>query len=236
MGENMERECAFCGLDILAQDQWVICDKCGKAYHKNCWMMNNACFTENCNGGMIEQKPIGSNPGGFVAPTRQTGRIPTRRATDKIHVSEEPLSVDDKNIMPLIGENEAYFRLTFPKLRNGSLPISWNWMAFLFTGFWMLYRKMYLIGIGVIALQLLISLFVPKVSLLLILLIHVAVGLFGNFLFAWDLEQRVKKASALSGEEKQRYLTSHSGIAKILSYVSFGVYVVLLIVLGALVH
>jgi hypothetical protein len=60
--------------------------------------------------------------------------------------------------------------------------ISWNWAAFIFGGFWLLYRKMYYYFMIVSLLSLFIAL--PKIGFLVVLLLPLFLGMFGNYLYA----------------------------------------------------
>lgn len=237
MNGNEIKNCAFCEMEIAPGEDAVACGKCGKLYHTTCWMMNNGCATPNCDGKMIKQKKPRSNTGNGPGGGRSSRRSGQEmdRSTGPWYPAD-PASVDEETLNIYLGESEAYYRVAFRKVKTQAIPVSWNWMAFLFTGFWMIYRKMYIYGAAVLGVSLLIITFLPNAWFLFSLIIAAACGLFGNFLYKYDIEQRIRKASALSGSEKQDHMKKYGGVAKTVSYVCGGVYFVLFLVLGNLVR
>ena len=56
----------------------------------------------------------------------------------------------------LIGSKTEYYLPRFEKMRNEDKMVSWNWVAFLFPAPWLFYRKNYVAGSIVLALQVIV--------------------------------------------------------------------------------
>ena len=57
---------------------------------------------------------------------------------------ETNLDIDKNDLVKFILKNTDYYISKFEELKITGSKISWNWSAFFFTGYWMLYRKMYI--------------------------------------------------------------------------------------------
>lgn len=62
------------------------------------------------------------------------------------------------DLAAVVSTNTNYYLPRFQRMAAGS-RISWNWAACLFPSFWSLYRKQYLLGAAVLAIQILLSVF-----------------------------------------------------------------------------
>lgn len=81
----------------------------------------------------------------FHAPTQNTGGV-----DPEAEIGGETAS----DMATAVGRNEHYYMPTFAQFEQSGKSTKWNWAAFIFTPFWLLYRKCYLTG----ALMLLFSL------------------------------------------------------------------------------
>ena len=252
-----ENRCVFCSMPISQGEASVQCTSCQKRYHAACWMLNTRCVTPDCPGKMTEltSAAVRIDPvSGSIPSDRspQGGEKTRQGAADGGSVSIPPLQNDgvgaakkapSKREMPIdeellnqfFGENPAYYRNAFRKMKKQNPPIVWNWVAFFIPGFWMIYRKMYVYGAALLGLNLLLMHLLPKVYPVFILVQALAAGLFGNLLYKFDIEQRVKKAQTLSGDAQRTYLANHTGIDKVVAYVAAGAFGALAIILSILI-
>jgi ribosomal protein L40E len=65
------------------------------------------------------------------------------------------VAADD--LVTFIGPNSSYYIPRFHKMSHSGTQTSWNWVAFFFTPYWLLYRKNYLAGSIVLFLSLISS-------------------------------------------------------------------------------
>lgn len=123
----------------------------------------------------------------------------------------------------LIGEKAEYYLPRFEKMETLNSYISWNWAAFIFGSFWMLYRKMYAFCIAAMA----ASFFVGTVdSALLNLLLSIAFGVFGNYLYMRDIDKRTQKALDLQPEEREEYIQQYSGTSQKAVWIVLAIWVI----------
>ena len=81
-----------------------------------------------------------------------------------------------------------------PSDRNAAdaifVPEAFSWGGFVFTGFWALWNRMWVVGAIVISVALLGSVLPPALQFLLNLAISILMGLHGNDLLGWSLARR----------------------------------------------
>lgn len=160
---------------------------------------------------------------------------------DPVVIDVEPEVVEAEIIMPpkrydspaadarevrerLIGSKTEYYLPRFEKMETLNSITDWNWAAFFFGFWWMLYRKMYVFGaVALVVTELLSMLTIPGLGLL----VSLAVGVVGNFLYMKDINNRTDKAMDLQPEERELYIQKNSGTGWTGVVVAFVVFLVL---------
>jgi hypothetical protein len=81
-----------------------------------------------------------------------------------------------------------------PSDRNAAdaifVPDAFSWGGFVFTGFWALWNRMWIVGAIVLSIALLGSALPPALQFLLNLAISILMGLHANDLLGWSLARR----------------------------------------------
>lgn len=113
----------------------------------------------------------------------------------------------------LIGTKQEYYLRVFEDMRLRGKNTSWNWAAFLVTPYWLVYRKMYGFGIGMLAANLVLSMLPSGLSLLLSLVSWIAFGLYGNTIYKSQLESKVQQARAMAEPYKSQYIRQNGGVS-----------------------
>ena len=160
---------------------------------------------------------------------------------DPVVIEAEPEIVEAEIIMPskrydspaadarevrerLIGSKTEYYLPRFEKMETLNSITDWNWAAFFFGFWWMLYRKMYVFGgVALVVTELLSMLTIPGLGLL----VSLAVGVVGNFLYMKDINNRTDKAMDLQPEEREVYIQKNSGTGWTGVVVAFVVFLIL---------
>ena len=160
---------------------------------------------------------------------------------DPVVIDVEPEVVEAEIIMPpkrydspaadarevrerLIGSKTEYYLPRFEKMETLNSITDWNWAAFFFGFWWMLYRKMYVFGaVALVVTELLSMLTIPGLGLL----VSLAVGVVGNFLYMKDINNRTDKAMDMQPEERELYIQKNSGTGWTGVVVAFVVFLVL---------
>jgi hypothetical protein len=113
-----------------------------------------------------------------------------------------------------IGSNIPYYKNKFYGLRMFSTKSSWNWPAFFFTSYWLIYRKMYSLGAGILITQfilMIIQLFFP-VAYLFTFGISITFGILGNYLYMQHIDKLVIEGYNLSDTFKSQHILKNGGI------------------------
>lgn len=129
------------------------CSRCGK---------ENPEFAEFCSRcGMTMQAPDWSsapgqnrqNPPHYGGPTNNRGygeytpfHVPIMDPFGGVAHDEKIEEIPAEDLVTYVGPNSAYYLPRFYKMSRNSTHVSWNWVAFFFTPYWLLYRKNYLAG------------------------------------------------------------------------------------------
>jgi len=100
---------------------------------------------------------------------------------------------------PYIRSKIDYYTNRFSNMEMTSSKVSWNWCAFLFTSYWLIYRKMYKLFAVVAVIELILipaaASFVESLQLLN-LVVCVLLGLFGNYLYMKNIDNLIENEPA----------------------------------------
>lgn len=123
---------------------------------------------------------------------------------------EEPVRpVSDRE--KLVQKRYSRYEKEFDRLENKGFDVTWNWMAFLCSPYWMFYRKMYLYGAVWMAVQVISGLLDLWLIYALMLPFPILFGLYGDSMYLHQLDKKQEKALALNGEDKEKYLKRKGG-------------------------
>lgn len=138
----------------------VFCTQCGARNSKS------YSFCSNCGNKLVSfvtlevQPPVynqadssNSNPYAYVN-TQENVNYTTYNA----YQSQQSAAVDPL-LVQMVGQKQEYYVPKFQQFIGLNKKTSWNWAAFLFAPYWMIYRKMYAPGAAVIGIAFVLSLF-----------------------------------------------------------------------------
>lgn len=239
--------CAYCGQEIKKEDYRVYCPSCHEDYHKDCWLANNGCVHEGCE---YNRRPTGMCPYCHTPtkkeyvyckkcgrPTNPLMNLVVYPQGSEYHV---PDTEADTAVM-LLGENSEKILKRFAKLDKTKNKLSWNFPAFIFTGFWYIYRRMLSQGVLIL---LLLALFGASIVLLpsfrivsipLFLLIWVGCGLCSDGLYMERIRSVAGDALKVPENLRLEYIRKVGGTDKKTAAIAgaIGVVVVVLFALFA---
>lgn len=162
------------------------CENCGAM------VMDDGKFCENCGARLPEDVVVEAvdvvieRPKNYGSP-----------AADAREVRER-----------LVGTKQEYYLPRFEKMETLNSVTGWNWAAFFFSTVWMMYRKMYVFGGAVwLASNLLSAIGLGSLGVV----ISIAMGVLGNYLYMKDINNRVDKAMDMQPEERELYIQKNSG-------------------------
>jgi len=76
MNRYVNRECPYCHRIIRADDNIVVCSKCGIAHHVECWNENHGCTTYGCDGDPRAALNLGFNTSEILTQAVEYSKAP----------------------------------------------------------------------------------------------------------------------------------------------------------------
>jgi hypothetical protein len=145
-----------------------------------------------------------------------TEKNASEHSTKKLIVTKEELSAFFQN-------NSEYYLTKNEIFESGGGNVSWNWPAFLFTGLWMFYRKMWLYGIVTIIAEWLLygSIAFAWVGLI----VNIICGMMGNNWYVGHVKKKIV-------EEKFSNKGNHAAFLQLLTEKGGTTWTVVLIIIG----
>lgn len=218
--------CAYCGKEITLEDYRVYCPSCKLDYHKECWLENNGCVAEDCE---YNRQPRTKCPYCFT-PTKKEyaycircGRPTNPLMNLVIYPEGSDYYVPDSeagSAEKLIGEKSDKFMKDFYEMENAKFKLSWNFPAFIFSGFWYLYRRMYSQGIAILLCFALLAAaiaFFPGLRILsvpLFLILWVGCGVCGNGIYMEHIRKVAREALKVPQNLRLDYIEKNGGVDK----------------------
>lgn len=166
--------CPVCHQKLFEEDDVAVCPECGAPHHRECYLKEGHCHFEEAHGTPDQwtmPKPPEPEPEPEPEPQAEA---PQEENEDPQSAYQTPFlfaQVDPKedidgesagNIIKFVGINAMHYLNAFRRIANGA-KVSWNWMAFLFTEYWLFSRKCYKEGFLVSMLNLL--LYIPVIAM-----------------------------------------------------------------------
>lgn len=111
--------------------------------------------------------------------------------------------------MMFVGNNASYYINKFSDIKNFNKKSSWNWPAFFFSSYWLIYRKMYTLGLILAGVGFLMSL-IP-ISGFIGLGISIYLGIMGNSIYLDYVEKEILNARNLNDYNKQQLFRKRGG-------------------------
>ncbi len=121
-------------------------------------------------------------------------------------------------IANFIKDSGEYYSDKFRLVQEKKRTISWNWGAFLFAGFWFLYRKMYKVGLLILAATIYSSNIIK--STWFSWAISMFCGLFANFIYLIYCDEKLSQISKFNDDEKEVQILKQGGVSLKLLIVS----------------
>ena len=143
----------------------------------------------------------------------------------KAHINQQffTMSPDSYAVeLAFIQDNTDYYIPKFNSMRTEGKKVKWNWAAFFLSYYWMFYRKMYLLGSAVLTVSVIFSLIKPA-AFYLSLAVAVFMGLMGNYLYKYHVEQETAKIKDIPHMQRSNYLNKKGGTNIALPLIILGV-------------
>lgn len=135
-------------------------------------------------------------------------------------------------VMEAMIKTEAPFYIkNFSGLQSAPKYVTWNWPAFLLAPFWFMYRKMYIPGIVIAAVQFLLAALGGFISGILWFGIAALCGCMGNYVYYYVLSKKIMKAETVPLGSRQTYIQKNGDTDTLIPSIAAVVIVVLYILI-----
>lgn len=189
--------CPYCKSEMKQGEDIIICSECNMPHHKECWIENNGCTTFGCLGTI--DTPQISDDNDFDLQPEDFDMIRCSYCGKPITINSERCdfcgnrlvysdrnnrsdhSLDSNQLKPDIDSD--YYADIFDKIRMDNSWLIWNWSSFVFSYYWLIYRKMYLLGIAVYTIVIITAFISIPLYVFISVSFHMMLGAFGNYLY-----------------------------------------------------
>ena len=134
-------------------------------------------------------------------------------------------------LQQLVETNSEYYMPKFEDMNTQNKKTSWNWAAFLFTPYWLIYRKMYAYGAVALGILFLLSFFGNVFGSLLALCGYVVMGIYGNYVYMKFLRNKMEQVHSMNEPYKTQFIAKNRGVntaAAVLSAIGYAVLMVII--------
>ena len=123
---------------------------------------------------------------------------------------------DNEILEAFIQNNVDYFKTQFEKIENGN-KITWNWWGFFLPTIYLLYRRVYVLGLLIF----LIGIFTIKIPFAGIVL-GIVVGMFANYWIYQDYKKSLIKAQKRTKDKEEiiNIIEKEGGVSKIVGVIA----------------
>jgi hypothetical protein len=112
----------------------------------------------------------------------------------------------------MVGPKQDYYIPKFQQMKSQNKKTSWNWVAFFFTPYWFMYRKMYGYGFAALGVAFLISLINAPIISFLALGGYIVMGIFANYIYMQWLENNATQAKTMNEPFRTQFLQKNGGV------------------------
>lgn len=209
-----------------AQQPTSVAPNQGQPQQQAAYDVPNHSYSQQQTAYATQNQPNSQQQTAYAAPNYSDSQQQT--APNAAHASTYANTSDlpiDADVLQLIKTKTEYYVPQFQTIKNKKNKKNkrvWNWSAFLFGPFWMIYRKMYLYGFIHLAILSAALIFLSTYSITGYYLL----GPIGNSIYMLTLEKRAGKAKAMAEPQRSQYLKKKSGvnpIAAVLSVIGYAI-------------
>ncbi len=116
----------------------------------------------------------------------------------------------DPDFYSFIRSNQTYYASSFQKMQATNSSASWNWCSFLFSAYWLAYRKMYGIAAAYAVVSFVLGL-IPGIGAVLGFAMSICAGIFGNHFYKQYVDGELQIARNMDMVNKNAYIAKKGG-------------------------
>ena len=207
----------------VVPEQPAFCSRCGSP------LTPGNAFCSKC-GAQVVVAPVVTRKPDY---SQKFNEVASKVSAEIQTVMDEYKTNDyiDPELEQYVGSQKEYYLGVFSSLKSQKKYNSWNWFAFLISPFWCLYRKMFVPGAVILGIDFVLAFIGGTVATILSLGIAVVVGIFANYFYMYDLEQRMNKGKNLPEPQKSQYIEQHGDTNATIPSVAAVIYVLICVIL-----
>ena len=202
--------CTKCGQQNSSASSF--CSKCGNPLRAT---SSAPVYTQanpaNTNPYAYTQQNYNPQPT-YTQPYQQNNHYNQNNTYGQQNYYSQNNSTIDANVVALVGTKQEYYISKFQEMKSQNKKTTWNWIAFLFSPYWFIYRKMYGYGFAVLGVMLLnVLINVPIISFLL-LGGYIAIGIFANYIYMQCLEKKSNEIKTMAEPFRTQFMQKNGGV------------------------
>ena len=121
----------------------------------------------------------------------------------------------DADVVAMVGTKQEYYIPKFQQMKTQNKKTSWNWVAFFFTPYWFMYRKMYGYGFATLGVAFLITLINAPIFSFLSLGGYITMGIFANYIYMQWLEKHANQVKTMNEPFRTQFIQKNGGVNSI---------------------
>ena len=220
----------------------VFCTKCGtKNSTKSsfCTSCGNPLRTTSSAPVYQQANPANTNPYAYTQQSQnpQPAYTPPQQNAYNAYSQQNFYSQNQTSVDPdvaaLVGTKQEYYLPKFQEMKAQNKKTSWNWAAFFFAPYWLIYRKMYVYGFAALGLAFLVSMIKSPVVAFLSLGAYIAIGVLGNYIYMEWLEKLSVQTKPLTEPFKTQFVQKNGGVNGLALGLTIAAWVLLSIIMNA---
>ncbi len=215
--EAREMVCAACGRPLVAGDEVALCPGCGRPCHSACQVGDDMApyAATQPTAAHDTSGAVCAVCGGVLGTV--AGGVPIAEPAPAKADTPEPAALPF-DFERFVDKRLYYYRPRFTQMNRSSKMVSWNWAAFLFSPYWLVYRKLYAPVIACWVSVQFSSLLDTTGwgSIGMGFASAVVFGLFGNRLYFWNLERVSRVEQTMEEPARSRFVRRHTGTSSLL--------------------
>lgn len=160
--------CPVCQRPFVDSDDVVTCPQCGLPHHRECWHQVGHCQAEHLHNTAqqwsrtAQQQTVNQQAPQSTYQTPEQGSYHEYKPFSQFEFEASRPHFDDNDVIDdvatndyavVVGVKTEYYIPRFRRVAAGQNG-GWNWAAFFFGAYWLIYRKMYIGGILLLVLNL----------------------------------------------------------------------------------
>ena len=204
----------------------VFCTKCGAQNSSEssfCSKCGNSLRTTSSAPVYTQANPANTNPYAYTQqnynpqPTynqqyQQNNYYSQNNTYGQQNYYSQSNGAIDADVVAMVGTKQEYYIPKFREMKSQNKKTTWNWVAFFFTPYWFMYRKMYGYGFAALGVAFLVSLFNAPIIAFLSLGGYITIGLFANYIYMQWVEKNANQAKTMNEPFRTQFIQKNSGV------------------------